>query len=72
MGKTNDRGSPGLTARALCVAALLAPAPLQAQAVSDAELQKRANADLTLMGFTLTPDVTTGPFSISDQSAGDP
>lgn len=72
MGKTNDRGSPGLTARALCVAALLAPAPLQAQAVSDAELQKRANAVLTLMGFSLTPDVTTGAFSISDQSTGDP
>jgi hypothetical protein len=68
----NERGSPGLTARALCVAALVAPAPLQAQTVSDAELQKRANAVLTLMGFTLTPDVTTGAFAISDQSTGDP
>jgi hypothetical protein len=45
---------------------------LPAQEVSDADLQKRANAVLTLMGFSLTPDVTTGAFSISDQSTGDP
>jgi hypothetical protein len=57
---------------ALCIACALAPAPVQAQAVTDAELQKRANAVLTLMGFTLTPDVTTGAFSISDQSTGNP
>src|SRR5262245_45778602 len=63
---------PGLALRALCVALMLAPAAAAAQTVSDAELQKRANAVLTLMGFTLTPDVTTGAFSISDQSAGDP
>jgi hypothetical protein len=59
-------------ARALFLACLLAPAPLRAQAVSAADLQKRANAILTLMGFSLTPDVTTGALSISDQSAGDP
>jgi hypothetical protein len=63
---------PGIALRALSAAWLVAPGPLQAQAVSDAELQKRANAVLTLMGFTLTPDVTTGAFSISDQSTGDP
>ena len=58
---------------ALCAAWLvLAPAPLLAQQVSDAELQKRANAILTLMGFSLTPDVTTGALSISDQSTGNP
>ena len=57
---------------ALCVASLLAPAPLQAQAASDADLQKRANAILTLMGFSLTPDVTTGALAISDQTAGNP
>ena len=57
---------------ALCVACLPAAAPLQAQAVSDADLQKRANAVLTLMGFSLTPDVTTGALSISDQSTGNP
>jgi hypothetical protein len=63
---------PGIALRALCVALLLAPGSLLGQGVSDAELQKRANAVLTLMGFTLTPDVTTGAFSISDQSAGNP
>src|SRR5262245_31386943 len=63
--------SPRVLACALCIACTLASAPSPAQ-VSDAELQKRANAILTLMGFTLTPDVTTGAFSISDQSAGDP
>jgi hypothetical protein len=40
--------------------------------VSDAQLQKRANAILTLMGFSLVPDVTTGALAISDQSAGNP
>jgi hypothetical protein len=54
------------------VACLLAAPPLLAQAVSDAELQKRANAVLTLMGFSLTPDVTTGALAISDQSTGNP
>jgi hypothetical protein len=60
--------------RALCIACLLlaAAAPLRAQGPSDAELQKRANAILTLMGFSLTPDVTTGALSISEQSTGDP
>src|SRR5256885_16377927 len=63
---------PGIAVYALCVACLLAAAPLQAQAVSDADLQKRANAVLTLMGISLTPDVTTGSLSISDQNAGNP
>jgi hypothetical protein len=67
-----DRRSPGFMARALCAACLLAPAPLRAQAVSDADLQRRANSILTLMGLSLTPDVTTGALSISDQSAGNP
>jgi hypothetical protein len=57
--------------RALCALLLFAAAPCQAQ-LSDAELQKRANAVLTLMGFSLVPDVTTGALSISDQTAGDP
>ena len=50
---------------------LVAPLPVQAQ-VSDADLQKRADAILTLMGFSLVPDVTTGALAISDQSAGNP
>ena len=62
----------GFLVRAFCAACLLASAPSHAQAVSDADLQKRANAILTLMGFSLTPDVTTGALSISDQSTGNP
>lgn len=58
--------------RTLVTACALAPAVSLAQTVSDADLQKRANAVLTLMGFSLTPDVTTGSLSISDQSAGNP
>ena len=42
------------------------------QAVTDAELQKRANAILTLMGFAVTPDVTTGSLSLTDTTAGSP
>jgi hypothetical protein len=65
-------GDPGIALRALGVAGLLAAPPLPAQEVSDADLQKRANAILTLMGFSLTPDVTTGALAISDQSTGNP
>ena len=58
------------------VLALLAVAwtttPALGQAVSEADLQKRANAILTLMGFALTPDVTTGSLSLTDQPAGNP
>ena len=56
----------------LCILSALFPALSFAQAPSDADLQKRANAVLTLMGFALTPDVTTGSLSIGDQSAGNP
>lgn len=37
-----------------------------------ANVQKRANAVLALMGYSLTPDVTTGSLAINDASAGDP
>ena len=62
---------PRLVACTLCIACVLAPASSPAQGVSDADLQKRANAILTLMGFSLVPDVTTGALSLSDQGAGD-
>jgi len=62
---------PGIGFGVLSLALLLAPAPSRAQ-VSDADLQKRANAILAVMGFSLVPDVTTGALSISDQSAGNP
>jgi hypothetical protein len=58
---------------ALCASATtLIPKKSLAQTVSDADVQKRANAVLTLMGISLTPDVTTGSLSISDQNAGNP
>ena len=63
---------PRLVACTLCIACVLAPASSPAQGVSDADLQKRANAILTLMGFSLVPDVTTGALSLSDQGAGNP
>jgi hypothetical protein len=56
----------------LCALPALLPAVVLAQTPSDADLQKRANAALSLMGFALTPDVTTGSLSISDQSTGNP
>jgi hypothetical protein len=56
----------------LALAWMLAPAAALAQAVTEAELQKRANAILTLMGFAVTPDVTTGSLSLTDQTAGNP
>jgi hypothetical protein len=37
-----------------------------------ASVQKRANAVLSLMGYSLTPDVTTGSLSINDSAASNP
>lgn len=37
-----------------------------------ANVQKRANGVLALMGYTLTPDVTTGSLAINDGSAANP
>jgi len=37
-----------------------------------ASVQKRANAVLSLMGYSLTPDVTTGSLSINDATAANP
>jgi hypothetical protein len=47
------------------LAAALTPA-------SSADLQRRANGVLMIMGYSLTPDVTTGSLSISNQSTGNP
>ena len=40
--------------------------------VVGANVQKRANGVLALMGYQLTPDVTTGSISINDASAANP
>jgi hypothetical protein len=60
--------------RALCAACALAPALALAQGseVVGVDLQKLANAVLAVMGFTVTPDVTTGSLSIVNQETGNP
>jgi hypothetical protein len=39
---------------------------------SSVDLQRRANGVLMIMGYSLTPDVTTGSLAISNQSTGNP
>ena len=53
---------------------MIAPCVTLAQGfgVVGANVQKRANGVLALMGYTLTPDVTTGSLSINDGSAANP
>jgi hypothetical protein len=40
--------------------------------VQEGNLQKRANSVLALMGYMLTPDVTTGSLAISNDATGNP
>lgn len=58
--------------RALCAACALAPAPALAQELVGVDVQKLANGVLAVMGFTVTPDVTTGSLSIFNQATGNP
>jgi hypothetical protein len=60
--------------RALCTACALWPALALAQdsGVVGVDVQKLANAVLAVMGFTVTPDVTTGSLSIFNQETGNP
>lgn len=60
--------------RALCAAGVLSPALALAQGsgVVGVDLQKLANGVLALMGYSLTPDVTTGSLSIFNQETGNP
>jgi Autotransporter beta-domain len=76
---TKQRGrkprlAPCLAISASCAASLLAPTPTLAQdfTLIGANVQKRANGVLALMGYTLTPDVTTGSLSINDGSSANP
>jgi hypothetical protein len=48
----------------------LAPAPALGQSfeVIGGKIQKRANGVLALMGYILTPDVTTGSLSSSNET----
>ncbi|HJS77067.1 MAG TPA: hypothetical protein VJ778_06640 [Burkholderiales bacterium] len=60
--------------RALCAACALVPALALAQdsGVVGVDVQQLANGVLALMGFSVTPDVTTGSLSISNQETGNP
>jgi hypothetical protein len=68
----------GRTAAAVACAAACWAAAVPAQVFAqvfelrEARLQQRANAAITLMGFAVTPDVTTGSLSFTDQSTGNP
>src|SRR5882672_10512979 len=46
--------------------------PLAHGQLVDADLQKRVNGVLALMGYMLTPDVTTGSLGISNAATGNP
>ena len=59
-----------LTAAALAITCVVTPPPTQAEL--GANLKKRADAVVGLMSFMLTPDVTTGSLSFSDETAGNP
>jgi Autotransporter beta-domain len=59
-----------LAALAIC-AAFAAPAKA-AETLIGANLQQRTDAILGLMGFSLTPDVTTGSLSFADVPTGNP
>lgn len=76
--KTKLRFSPlralSATGYALALACLCAAPSAQAQtgAVVGANLKQRADAVLGLMGFMLTPDVTTGSLALADVETGNP
>ena len=61
-------------ALALGSACLFAPTSAAAQLFDfiGANVQKRANGVLALMGYQLTPDVTTSSLAISDGATGNP
>jgi hypothetical protein len=59
----------------LLAVTLFAPLAVRAQAtysIQGGNLQQRANGVLALMGYMLTPDVTTGSLSISDGTTANP
>lgn len=70
------RGRSAVWAAAAVLTVLALPASAQPSAgeftLIGANVQKRASAVLALMGYSLTPDVTTGSLAINDTTAGDP
>ena len=66
-----------IAAVAAACAAVLLPAPSLAQdgsriALIGANVQQRANGVLSLLSFSVVPDLTTSSLSIEDKSAGNP
>ena len=63
-----------LAALALAAACALAPTPALGQTfeVIGGNVQKRVNGMLALMGYMLTPDVTTGSLAISNDTTANP
>jgi len=62
------------TAVVFAILILLGAAPVAAQpsAIVGANVQKIANGVITLMGYSLVPDVTTGSLSFSNAATGSP
>ena len=60
------------TAVALCACLLSGSAAHAQLRITDIDLKKQANGVLALMGYMLTPDVTTGSLSISNADSGNP
>ena len=61
-----------LAVAALSATCVLAHLPAQADELVGARLKQRADAIVGLMSFMLTPDVTTGSLSLSDEPTGNP
>ncbi|HEV7476934.1 MAG TPA: hypothetical protein VGO02_04260, partial [Burkholderiales bacterium] len=62
----------GTKAAAAASLACALASPLALGQVVAGDLQKRANGVLALMGYMLTPDVTTGSLAISNDATGNP
>ena len=63
---------PTIAAVILLITCLCIPLPVMADFITTENLKKRTDAILGLMSFSLTPDVTTGSLSLSDEPTGNP
>jgi hypothetical protein len=74
MKSTSRRPSWAVGIVALAMVPAAAPAAAQSPPFSiiGGNVQKRANGVLALMGYQLTPDVTTGSLSLANDASGDP
>jgi hypothetical protein len=71
-----DRVTAGMAIMVIVIWIPLDTSPVAAQTgaagIIGGNIQKRASGVLALMGYTLTPDVTTGSISISNGETGNP